>query len=360
MSVGHARAISAAEAASAKDPKGEYLRQLDVHRALAERFARREATVGWIRSRVFIPFAALVVLFIAKERHFTQISAIALVTAVFAGLLSWHQRARRNLRRALRARVYYERAIDRVEGRWSGWGFTGTRFLQADHLCAFDLDVFGEGSLFERLATVRTRSGENVLASWVQAPAAPAEIRARQEAVAELRDRVDFREHVALLGATDGEGGDPEPLNHWASGQPVLTSRFLLLVVCSVSLIVLLSIAGWFFRFVGYETVIAAFLLQAGCALWLRGRVRSVLALGSGASARPGLVGRDSGALREGGGSLPLVCRAKDRGTGSTWVGGVVAPSTCALAQRRGFEMARVPRAVAEPLLVDDRLCHGR
>jgi MutS domain V len=276
--VGHARAIPTAEAARpATDPKGEYLGRRSAHCALAEHFARREAIVGWIRSRLLIPFATLVVFFVAKERYSTQISAIALVSAVFAGLLSWHGRVGRSLRRALRAGAYYERGIDRLEGRWPGRGLTGARFLQADHLYAFDLDVFGEGSLFERLAIVRTGSGESVLASWLLAPAAPAEIRARQEAVAELRDRVDFREQVALLGATDGERGDPEPLHHWAAGPPVLTPSFLLLAVGSVSLLVLLSVAGWLLQFVGYETVIAAFAVQAGCALWLRRRVRSVL-----------------------------------------------------------------------------------
>jgi MutS domain V len=276
--VGRASAIPTAEAArSATDPKGEYFGRLSAHRALAELFARREATVGWIRSRLLIPFAALVVFFVAKERHLTQISAIALVSAAFACLLSWHGRVGRSLSRALRARAYYERGIDRLEGRWSGGGLTGARFLQADHLYAFDLDVFGEGSLFERLAIVRTGSGENVLASWLLSPAAPTEVQARQEAVAELQGRVDFREQIALLGATDSEGGDPEPLHRWAAGPPILTSRFLLLAVCSVSLIVVLSVALWLLRFVGYETVMAAFGLQAGCALWLRGKVRSVL-----------------------------------------------------------------------------------
>jgi hypothetical protein len=277
--VEHARSIPMAEAArSATDPKEEYLQRLSAHRDLAQRFARREATVAWVRSRVFIPFAALVVLFVAKESHFTQICAIALVTAVFAGLLSWHGRVERKLRRAQRACAYYERGIDRLEGRWAGRGLAGARFLQGEHLYAFDLDVFGEGSLFERLAIVRTGSGEGVLASWLQSPVPPAEVRARQEAVAELRDRVDLREQIALLGETYREGDDPEPLNRWAAGPAVLTSGFLLLVVCSVTLIVWLSVAGWLLRFVGYETVIAAFGLQAGCALWLRARVHSVLA----------------------------------------------------------------------------------
>jgi hypothetical protein len=274
----NARAIPTAAAARvATDAKKEYVGRLSAHRALAKRFARREALAGWIRTRVFIPFTALVVLFVAKESHSTQISAMALVSAVFAALLSWHGRLGQRLRRALRASAYYERGIDRLESRWSGRGLTGARFLEPDHLYAFDLDVFGEGSLFERLAIVRTGSGESILASWLLSPAAPVEIRARQEAAAGLRDRLDFREQVALLGATEWEGGDPEPLRHWAAGPPVLTSGFLLLAVFLVSLIVVLSVAGWLLRFVGYETVIAAFVLQAGCALWLRKRVRSVL-----------------------------------------------------------------------------------
>src|SRR5256885_1876886 len=82
-----------------------------------------------------------------------------------------------------------------------GRGQQGTRFLDEKHPYGADLDLFGRGSLFELLCTARTRTGEDTLAAWLLGPADAAEVRARQEAVAELRPQLDLREDLALLGA---------------------------------------------------------------------------------------------------------------------------------------------------------------
>ena len=65
-------------------------------------------------------------------------------------------------------------------------GFAGDEFREEDHPYADDLDLFGEGSLFELLAVTRTGIGRATLADWMKAPAARGEALARQEAVAEL------------------------------------------------------------------------------------------------------------------------------------------------------------------------------
>ena len=72
-------------------------------------------------------------------------------------------------------------------------------YLEPDHPAAADLDLFGVGGLFERLATPCTRAGEDTLAGWLLAPAGAAEVRDRQAAVAELRGRLDLREQLAYL-----------------------------------------------------------------------------------------------------------------------------------------------------------------
>ena len=56
-------------------------------------------------------------------------------------------------------------------------GRQGLEYLDLEHPYAADLDLFGAGSLFERLCTARTRAGEETLASWLLAPATPETIR---------------------------------------------------------------------------------------------------------------------------------------------------------------------------------------
>src|SRR2546425_528070 len=75
------------------------------------------------------------------------------------------------------------------------------RFLDDSHPNAPYLDLFGAGSLFELLCTARTRKGEDTLAAWLRTPAGPGEVRERQAAVEDLRQRLDLREDLALLGA---------------------------------------------------------------------------------------------------------------------------------------------------------------
>src|SRR5207248_9979874 len=137
--------------------------------------------------------------------------------AIFSLLLVRHERVTRALLRTGRAVAFYERGLARLEDRWSGTGQPGQRFLDEHHPNAADLDLFGRGSLFELLCTARTRTGEDTLAAWLKAPAAPAEVRGRQAAVAELRPHLDLREDLALLGADVPHGVDLDGLAAWGA-----------------------------------------------------------------------------------------------------------------------------------------------
>src|SRR5439155_18878235 len=73
--------------------------------------------------------------------------------------------------------------------------------------------------------------------------------RARQEAVAELRGRLDLREDLALLGANVPHGVDFGALVVWGQQPAHLTSRLLRAVVFVVGLVALavtLNYLAWF------------------------------------------------------------------------------------------------------------------
>ncbi|HEY3841054.1 MAG TPA: hypothetical protein VGL72_31000 [Bryobacteraceae bacterium] len=161
---------------------------------------------------------------------------------VFLAALGWHQRIMRRMECAQRAVTFYERALERLDGKWAGRGESGARFSTPQHPYADDLDLFSTGGLFELLSSARTRAGENTLASWLNNAAGIPTLRDRHAAVDELRNKIDLREDLFVLGADIAAGVNPEALVHWAVRPLVCTSRLqrtLLAVLGGTGLVLL-------------------------------------------------------------------------------------------------------------------------
>ncbi|WP_346862133.1 hypothetical protein [uncultured Draconibacterium sp.] len=72
----------------------------------------------------------------------------------------------------------------------------GKEFLDTEHFFSYDLDLFGDGSLFQFLNRTATVGGRQKLASWLIRPSKDKkEIMGRQEAVQELKQIPNWRLH---------------------------------------------------------------------------------------------------------------------------------------------------------------------
>src|SRR5882672_797887 len=177
------------------DPRPLYSQRLAERRAEIARSEHRHRILGYGKLAVFAGGAALV--WLALLNRSISIIWVLIPAALLAGLLVTHERVLRHQERLHRAERYFEKALARLHGNWPGTGEPGDRYVNASHPNALDLDLFGKGSLFELLCTARTHIGEDTLARWLLTPAAPEAVRARHEAVNELRPRLDLREELA-------------------------------------------------------------------------------------------------------------------------------------------------------------------
>ena len=185
---------------------------------LRSRIVDGERTVR-LRLVVFLVLAAAALAGLVMEVIHPAWSLIPL--GVFVFLVVRHERIRSAIRAAERGAAIQERSLARIEERWIGFGPDGDRFNDPSHPYAADLDLFGEGSLFQRISVARTAAGEEMLASWLSTAAPPAQIRARQKAVAELAPRLDFREAIALAGEEARPGAESQSLRKWAAHPPI-------------------------------------------------------------------------------------------------------------------------------------------
>ena len=205
--------------AMATDPRQVYAQLLEERRADIAWRERRHRTLGYCRLAVATSAAVVVWLALAGE---LSIVWITVPIVVFAALAVIHDQLLRTLERRRRAQRFFERGLARLDGKWAGTGERGERYLDPAHPYARDLDLFGPASLFELLSTARTHIGEDTLARWLLAPADAATVRARQEAVSELRPRVDLREDLAVVAEESRTGVDAVSLAGWGEAPGLL------------------------------------------------------------------------------------------------------------------------------------------
>jgi hypothetical protein len=139
------------------------------------------------------------------------------------------------------------------------------------------LDLFGRGSLFELLSRAQTRAGEDRLAAWLLAPAAPEELRARHGAVAELRGNLDLREDLAVLGPEVRHGVHPEPLLKWGSAPVRFTGGALRAAAALLATLSTCAVAAALAGATSWVPALVAIAAQSLFAVKLRARVSGVL-----------------------------------------------------------------------------------
>jgi hypothetical protein len=205
----------------------EHLRERDARSGVSERLA-------WARLVVFL--AAMVLAWRALSASDARAGifgagAAALVVA-FLWLAHRHGREKRRVQWLDALAAVNTEAAHRARREWDSLPVPDWREPPADHPYAVDLDVQGPASLSQLLPPVSSAPGREVLRGWLLAAASPEEIRARQEAVAELTPQIDFRDALSALGRRIWLGADAQKrLERWAEGEPWLTRRPSLIAV---------------------------------------------------------------------------------------------------------------------------------
>ncbi len=226
------------------DPQGEYTRRREEGTREVQRLESQDARLSAIRGVVFLVGMTLLWLCIREtiSGWWVVIAAVLFSVAVIA-----HSRVITGLRLARRRVAHYQVGLDRMSGRWIGNGPAGERYRDPEHVYTDDLDIFGQGSLFQLVCSARTRLGEDELAEWFQQAADRETILLRQQAVQELRGDLDLHEQLALLDAHVHDELDQKALLEWVGfpSRPLRLAVRLFAVLITISTMTLF--ACWWF-----------------------------------------------------------------------------------------------------------------
>lgn len=92
-----------------------------------------------------------------------------------------------------------ENELLKLENKLSSFP-TGQSHLNGDHAYHTDLDVFGAHSLFQLLNSTTTESGSLCLAKWLSESATKEVILERQQAIKELKPKLEWRQKLQVAG----------------------------------------------------------------------------------------------------------------------------------------------------------------
>lgn len=155
------------------------------------------------------------------------------------------RQARQSKSRLWRLKRFYDLALERIKGNWVHSGSTGEEFNVPGHVYASDLNLFGEGSLFQMLCIARTSIGRRGLANYLLEAPILEETLLRQEAVRELKERTDLREKVATLGEFEFLESRHDTFDHWLNSPRLSFPRALPAIAAMTSaLLAAIVIAG--------------------------------------------------------------------------------------------------------------------
>ena len=180
-------------------------------------------------------FIYLIILFIGKKRHQALLTNLIRINA--------------NEIEALRGNV--------------GSFESGAEFQDHVHDFATDLELFGEGSLFQHINRTSTYAGKNQLAHWLShLLRQESDITARQQAIHEMKGMLSWRQHFTATGYHL----QPDPYHDtqliaWSKENPSISHHPLLRIGRWVLPLITLAITGFFIAGtlpVGYLLVMLA------------------------------------------------------------------------------------------------------
>ena len=229
--------------AASVDPVRYHREHLEERRVRRARLAGADLRLS--RARLATALLAVALALASLWQGWLSAWWLAAPAALFAVLVLVHNRVIRLLQAASRRVGWHELGLARLEDRWVGRGETGARFQDADHPYALDLDILGDGSLFQLLTTGQTAAGEETLARWLLEGADAATVGRRQAAVRDLASRPLFREELYTLGADVRAAVDSARLADWATAPVQLDTGWLRIAAAVLSGAAAAALAAW-------------------------------------------------------------------------------------------------------------------
>ena len=206
----------------------------DLHQLYQQRSAQFEETArqleakyrrySWVRLGVFLLGIAAAIL-IWSVHILLGMLFIMIFLGGFYRFVRWHFRIQQDQKHHENLSLINQQELGALNHDYSPFAH-GEHFLAPNHPNSLDLDLFGPYSFFQYSNRTSTAIGAIRLAEYLSQLASEEEIKARQEAITELRDKLDWRQHFRAYGlSTEDDHQHIRTLNNWLQDPPFVRNK---------------------------------------------------------------------------------------------------------------------------------------
>lgn len=181
--------------------------------------------VGSIRLLLFV-VGTIGIIYFFNERWYIPVGIACITFIPFMMLIKYHNRMfthKEELEKERDININELAAIHYDPSAFDG----GEELIDPEHSFSFDLDLFGNKSLFQYINRTVTSPGRKLLSQWITTPMyQKEEIEQRQMAIKELAEETDFRHKFAVRGSLyKGAPTDVYELLNWTKKESKMESK---------------------------------------------------------------------------------------------------------------------------------------
>ncbi len=205
-----------------------YQKNIEQQKLIVQKLKKISNLYSLLRLLVVVAFATSIyqMLMLKSEQNVWPI-LMAVSIIIFVGLLVVYQKNAKRL-------AYHQQLLQLNVDEFSYLNNNelsfdnGKEFVDSEHAYSFDLDLFGEKSLFQHINRTHLFLGKQKLANFfTQTPNAD-EVIKRQEAVKELSVNLELRQHLSVLSALSEDKKEyHDSLVNWTKNKSTKTNRIL-------------------------------------------------------------------------------------------------------------------------------------
>lgn len=238
-----------------------YQKHIEFLEIQLNKYLKTEKAFTWIRLFSFLILALISGLLFTVSVTGGIASLVASVL-IFGYVLNYHLKTEKKRKKHQYLIEINQAEINALNGNFSNFN-SGSEFNQPIHPYSNDLDIFGSHSLFQLINRTSTQPGAERLANWLKKPQPFQTLTSRQEAVKELKEKIQWRQNLrAIFYINPSSAENPQTLINWSNHASVFkNSEKLLKIIVGLTSLTIIALAIWL---AGYSklTLIGCFLLN--------------------------------------------------------------------------------------------------